>query len=470
MDATYWLTRKLFKQSLASIYFIGFLILVNQSKALIGSSGITPASLYVGEFNFFQSPSLFFLYLSDGFLAFASYFGLFLSIAAMSGLTEKYGNILSTLVWFLLWALYLSFVNIGQIFYGFGWEILLLEAGFLTIFLGANNTKPPVIVIWLIRWAAFRIMLGAGLIKIRGDECWRDFTCMYYYYETQPMPNPLSWYFHHLPLWIHRLAVGVTHFVELLVPFGLLLPDRFKKIRYAAALITIGFQLMLIMSGNLSWLNYMTIILCFSCFDDELLSRLMRIKVPKKLTEPKFLLYAVRTLAAMVAVLSISPVINLLSSRQMMNTSFEPFHLVNTYGAFGSITKKRMEIVVEGTRENEINEKTQWQAYEFKGKPGDPFRMPRQVSPYHYKLDWQMWFAAMSSYQDHPWFLALVARLLQNNPDVLDLLAYNPFKEEPPRYLRALLYEYHFTEPGDPSKAWWTRELRGIYLEPVHIR
>lgn len=419
--------------------------------------------LFLGQVKFWDAPSLFFFNSSETFIYFAAYAGVFLSLLTVTGISEQFGSVFSFAVWFLLWALYLSFVNAGQTFYGFGWETLLLESGFLAMFLGAAKSAPPVIIIWLYRWLLFRVMFGAGLIKMRGDECWRNLTCMDYHYETQPLPNPLSWYFHHLPHFWHKTEVLANHFIELIVPFLFFIPGPVGMI---AGLITLLFHLVLIVSGNLSWLNYITIAITFSCFSGPLLA----FGVPE--IEPMNPARAVLigALTVLIVYLSIEPAMNLFSRRQKMNASFDPLHIVNTYGAFGSITRVRNEVILEGT--DDPAGISGWKEYEFKGKPGDPMRVPPQVSPYHYKLDWQLWFAAMSDYRYHPWILNLVQKFLENDRPVLSLIKTNPFGDKPPQYVRALLYEYHFTTPEEKKKtgAWWKRELRGNYLPPLSLR
>src|SRR5690349_14531570 len=191
---------------------------------------------------------------------------------------------MSVTVWALLWILYLSFVNVGQTFYGFGWEVLLCEVGFFTIFLGPAVAEPNVWVLWILRWTLFRLMLGAGLIKLRGDQCWHDLTCLDYYFETQPMPNPLSWFFHWMPHWVHACGVIVNHVVELIVPFGLFAPQPVASI---AAVITMIFQSTLIVSGNLSWLNWLTIVLCIPVVADRFL-RWLPVRQPSVLQPPAF--------------------------------------------------------------------------------------------------------------------------------------------------------------------------------------
>lgn len=394
--------------------------------------------------------------------------GLVFSLAALTGISEAFGLWVSAAVWGILWILYLSFVNVGQTFYSFGWETLLLETGFLAIFLGSSNTSPPSVVIGLLRWVLFRVMFGAGLIKLRGDSCWRDLTCMFYHYETQPLPNPLSSYFHGLPAFAQKGSVLFTHFVELVTPWGLFGP---ASIACVAGIFNVAFQILLILSGNLSWLNYLTLTLSFSCFDDAFLSRLIPIVPP--VTEP---LSGIRQgiligLTLLVFILSIQPVVNLVSSRQIMNTSFEPLHLVNTYGAFGSVTRERMEIILEGTEERVLTPDTLWREYPFKAQPGDPKRAPPVVAPYHYRLDWLMWFAAMSDFRYYPWLLNLTAKLLKGDPQTLSLLGPNPFSEAPPRYIRAELYRYRFTTPQEKKRTgrWWSRERVRSYLPALSL-
>ena len=466
LDASsYVLPRFIFQRLLGFVYLIAFAIVVNQFRGLCGQHGLQPVSLFVKRIEFWDSPSLFWFFSSDDFIMTIAWLGLLLSVVATLGLSDIFANWISIVTWLLLWMIYLSFVNVGQTFYGFGWEILLLETGFLAIFLGSIHTSPSTIMIWLMRWLLFRVMFGAGMIKLRGDSCWRDLTCLKYYYETQPMPNPLSWYFHYQPMWMLRAGVLVNHFVELIVPFGFFGP---RPVRLVAGVITILFQLTLIASGNLSWLNIITIVLCFACFDDAFLNLFASI-IPKSVATSAsgvqaFVIYG---LAILVLTLSIRPAWNLFSRTQIMNTSFDPLHLVNTYGAFGSVTRKRYEIVIEGTEDAEISSETKWLEYEFNGKPGATDRRPPQVTPYHYKLDWQMWFAAMDRYWNHPWIINLMAKLLHGQQEVVGLLRHNPFSNRPPQFVRALLYRYQFSKPGEDG--WWKREYVGEYLPPLSL-
>ncbi len=464
---SYWYSRFLFERALALMYLVAFLAAANQFVPLLGERGLEPVGPFVRAVPFRASPSLFYLAPTDAAFRVAAGVGIAVALLQLVGFPLLRNWALSATAWGVLWVLYLSFVNIGQTFYGFGWETLLLETGFVAMFAGGSRTEPNIVFIWLLRWLLFRLMFGAGLIKIRGDACWRDLTCLDYYFETQPMPNPLSWYFHWLPAAVHHAGVIVNHLVELVAPFGYFLPQPVAGI---AGLATIGFQLVLIASGNLSWLNWLTIVIAIATLPDQWLSWL---PVTQPALDPAT--GATRAIVwvygAVVGLLSVGPVMNMLSSQQLMNSSFEPLHLVNTYGAFGSITKTRNEIVIEGTDDEAPTAASVWKAYEFKGKPGDPMHRPPQVAPYHMRLDWLMWFAAFSTPNEHDWFVPLLAKLLQGDAATLGLLRVNPFPDHPPRFVRAQFYEYHFTTPAEHRQtgAWWKRTLVGGYYPPVSL-
>ena len=466
---TFLLTRAGLQRGMALVFLIAFLNAINQFKPLLGERGLLPVPQFVQQISFSDSPSLFFFLPKDAAFTTVAWLGVMLSCAAVVGLSERYGVWLSMLVWAILWVLYISFVNVGQIFYGFGWESILLEACFYAVFLGSRAHDPETITIWLFRWLLFRVMFGAGLIKLRGDPCWHDLTCLDYHYETQPMPNPLSWYFHWAPEWTHRGGVLFNHFAELIVPFGYFLPQPMSAI---AGVITILFQGTIFLSGNLSWLNFLTMILAISTFDDRALSAILRIHSPSPHSTPLALKIATAALAVLVAILSVRPIRNMLSPNQVMNTVYNRFHLVGTYGAFGAITRPRYEVIVEGTDEAVLTPSTKWREYEFQGKPGALGRMPPQIAPYHLRLDWLIWFAAMSSYERHPWFVQFVGKLLEGDRSTVGLLQTNPFPDQPPRYVRAMLYEYHFSSPAERSKTgqWWKREYVRPYFPPASLQ
>ena len=316
--------------------------------------------------------------------------------------------------------------------------------------------------------------LGAGLIKIRGDSCWRDLTCLDYHYLTQPIPNPLSPWFHFHPPLVHRLEVLYNHFVELVSCWLALAPDRWRRLRIMGGLAMLAFQISLILSGNLSFLNYLTIVPVLACFDDAFLRRF----APKRLwaaasraaetaVESRAGRNAAVGLAALVAVLSIPVLVNLASPSQVMNTSFDSLDLVNTYGAFGTVGRERDEIVFEGTRDSAPSDTARWIAYEFPAKPGDPMRRPAIIAPYQPRLDWSIWFAAMSSPAQYPWTLHFIWKLLHGDRGVMMLLANDPFPDAPPRWIRASFYRYEFAKRGEAGHAWWRRTRLGIWLPPL---
>ncbi len=466
----YWLGRLLFQRGLGAIYLIAFLVALNQFRPLLGERGLLPAPRFLERVRFSQAPSLFHLHYSDRLLAAVAWAGVVLSVGVVLGLPDRTPVWLTMLVWFALWVLYLSIVNIGQTFYAFGWESLLLEAGFLAIILGPATVAPPTLVIWLIRWLLFRVEFGAGMIKLRGDPCWRDLTCLYYHHETQPMPNPLSWFFHLLPKRLHRAEVLGNHFAQLVVPFGLFAPQPVSGLAAAVIVIT---QSWLILSGNFAWLNAITIVLAVASFSNAWLGAgSLRPGVPPPpAASPGWYDAVVIAVTLLIVVLSYQPARNLVSRRQLMNYSFNTLHLVNTYGAFGSITRTRYEVIIEGTDEPTVTPSTVWKEYEFKGKPGDPRRRPPQVAPYHLRLDWLMWFAAMSSPMEHHWFVPLVIKLLEADGPTLKLLKRSPFAHGPPTFVRAQLFRYQLTTPRErrETHAWWKRERVGQYLPPVSL-
>jgi hypothetical protein len=465
----YWLGRLLFQRGLAAIYLVAFLVALNQFRPLLGSNGMLPIPPYLERVPFRRAPSIFYWRYSDRLFATTSWIGIGLALVTLIGLTERAPLPVTILVWFLLWVLYLSIVNVGQRWYGFGWESLLLETGFLAMFLGNADTSPPVATLVLVRWLLFRLEFGAGLIKVRCDSCWRDLTCLHYHHETQPMPGPLSWYFHRLPGPLHKVEVLANHVAELIVPFGLFAPQPVAGIAAAILIVT---QLWLVISGNFSWLNWLAIVLGLAVLPDAFLRHVLPISTPSEPgATPLPFVVAVLAVTALFAVLSYWPARNLIARNQKMNASFNRWHLVNTYGAFGSVTRVRREVVVEGTQDTTLSPDTEWLEYEFKAKPGDVRRMPRQFAPYHLRLDWLMWFAAISRGYADGWFPAFVSKLLQNDPATLKLLRHNPFPDAPPTFVRARLYHYRYTTWRErrASGAWWKRTLIGEFQPPTRL-
>jgi len=476
----YWLTRFLILRLLGFVYLIAFWCAARQLLPLVGSNGLLPADRYLERAQlqmgsrlegFLQLPSLFWIDASDRTLLVTAWAGVGLSLVVLGG----YANALIVAV---LWALYLSIVHVGQDWYGYGWEIQLIETGFLGIFLCPPldgrpfpRSRAPTLVLVLFRWLIFRIMLGAGLIKMRGDPCWRDLSCLDFHYETQPIPNPLSRTLHFMPKWFQRGGVLFNHLSELVAPWFVFGP---RLARHASGGILLCFQVFLILSGNLSFLNYLTIVPILACFDDGLLEKMLPGRLCDRARRAEA--EAVRCVAqewvaaglvVLVALLSVNPVANLMSGRQAMNASFNQLELVNTYGAFGSVGRVRHEIVFQGTMDPIPSETATWKEYEFVCKPGDPARRPCFIAPYQPRLDWQIWFAAMSGPDRYPWTVHLIWKLLHGDPGTLSLLASNPFPDAPPRHVRALLFRYRFAPPGNRQGDWWERERVGIWIPPL---
>lgn len=471
----YELTRFVVLRLLGFVYAAAFVSLLWQVLPLIGAEGLTPAAAYCARVlaatgslgdALLAEPSLFLvLPPTDTTLVVLAGLGLALSLALLCGVTHA-------MIVAVLWVLYRSFIAVGQVWYGYGWELLLVETGFLAIFACPIATVGPfprralsLTLVWLFRWLAFRVMFGAGLIKLRGDACWRDLTCLDFHFETQPLPNPLSPLFHHLPHAVHASGVVFNHLCELVLPFCLFAP---RRVRMPAAALMIAFQLTLIVSGNLSFLNWLTIVPLLAAFDDRFFARLLpsrllsRAAPTVRLPAPRAPVFA---LAAVVFLLSASPVENMLSRRQRMNGAFEPLMLVNSYGAFGSVGRERRELIIEGTRDREPTEAARWLAYELPFKPGDPRRALPIVAPLSPRLDWQLWFAAMSSAEDEPWLLNVVWKLLHADRPLRRLFAHDPFGDEPPRFIRILRYRYQLAPKG--ADVTWTRQLEGYWLPPL---
>jgi hypothetical protein len=477
---SYWLTRFMMLRLLGGVYAVAFLVAANQILPLIGSQGLLPLDSFLARVQetlgssaagFIRLPSVFWFAHSDALLQIMAWVGFALSCLVVAG----YAN---AIVMASLWLLYMSFVHVGQDWYGYGWEIQLLETGFLAIFLCPlldarpfPKRAPPVVMLWLFRWLIFRIMVGAALIKLRGDPCWRDLTALYFHFETQPIPGPLSRWMDFLPHTILKAGVLFNFLAELIAPWFAFYP---RLARHIAGVIIISFQFTLILSGNLSFLNWLTIVPALACFDDSFWSRLLPGLVTRRAVAATAsarsglsMQRVAWAVAIAVALLSIPPVANMISPRQIMNTSFDPLDLVNTYGAFGTVGRERMNVIFEGTDAVVPDDRAVWKAYPYRALPVALDRRPPQIAPYQPRLDWQMWFAAMSTPDQYPWTLHLIWKLLHNDPGALSLFGGNPFPQKPPRYVRAVLYRYQFAPPGNPHGDWWKREALALWLPPL---
>ncbi len=483
-SSSYVLTHWLFLRLLGGIYFVAFLSWWMQSPGLIGSNGVAPIADYLaalqrqwGSSIYWQLPTLAWLNSSDNFLNLLWGAGTLLSLLVIL-------DILTLPVLAVLWVLYLSLLYAGQVFTSFQWDILLLEVGFLAIFLAplrvlprlSQQEAPSRIVIWLLRLVLFRLMLESGYAKLAsGDPTWRNLTALTYHYWTQPLPSPLAWYMNQLPLTFQQLSVVFMFVAELVAPFLIFGP---RRIRFLGAGLMALLQLLILLTGNYTFFNFLAIALCLLLLDDAFLSRFLPARLVSKLTaevrpEPAYR----RVVAIAVAIL-----IGLLNVVEFGNRFFlgsvpafaagiaqqlEPLRLVNSYGLFATMTTSRPEIIVEGSEDGNT-----WLPYEFKYKPGDLYRSPAWVEPFQPRLDWQMWFAALegSPYYEG-WFPTFARRLLQGTPEVLALLDKNPFPDHPPRYIRATLYDYTFADASThfATGQWWQRRKIQDFMQPISL-
>lgn len=458
------------QRGVAVMFLIAFASTAAQFRALLGERGLLPVPRLLDHRWYLRGFTLFrYGGYSDRKLLVVCGAGMLLAASVVLGLPQSGPPWVPMLVFLALWLLYMSIVNVGQTFYGFGWEILLLEAGFTVAFLGSDAVPPPFTVLLLTGWLVFRLEFGAGMIKIRGDRSWRDLTALFYHHETQPMPNPVSRFAHLLPKPVHRFEVLGNHFAQLVVPFLLFAPQPVASIAAAIVILT---QLWLVVSGNFAWLNWITIVLAFSRISDPVAHWAVPF-IPLDWGSgvmPVWWLVPVLAVTLLLVVLSYWPIRNLFSRHQLMNASFNRWQLVNAYGAFGSVTKRRFEVIVEGTLDASPSDSADWREYEFKGKPGDPARMPRQFAPYHLRLDWLMWFLPLGSVHEE-WFYAFLGKLLVADAPTLRLLRIDPFDGESPRWVRASMYLYRFSTRAEKRKTglWWMRERVRVAIPPLSL-
>ncbi len=474
------LSRWLFLRALGCIYLIAFLSLWVQVHGLIGSNGILPADQFlaavrqqVGTSGYHLVPTLFWLNPSDLCLHLLCAGGVVLSLVLIAGFFPTW-----TLVG--LWAFYLSLVSVGQVFLSFQWDVLLLETGFLAIFFTplqirdtlSRASQPSRAFLWLSRWLLFRLMFASGFVKLASDEVWRNLTALNYHYETQPLPTSIAWYVHQLPEWFQQISAIGMFAVELVIPFLIFAP---RRLRTAGCIGLVGLQILIILTGNYCFFNLLTIALCLLLIDDVTWKRFL----PKRLMPSIHLLEQSSHRYRRICIGVVAVLLFLLSGLRFSGQLFReiqlpdvawmtPFRSVNTYGLFADMTESRPEIIVEGS-----SDRITWKTYEFRWKPGDLTTAPKWVAPHQPRLDWQMWFAALQGdYQHTYWFLNFMGSLLRGNPEVLKLLADNPFPDTPPRYVRATLYNYRFTDFATKRSdgMWWDREWSRIYCPAISLR
>jgi len=465
----YGFAREVLQRGVAAVYVVAFVSTLLQFPALLGERGLQPAPRFLALAYGRRQPTLFRWRYSDRLLRVLCIGGIVVAACLVAGLPQLAPSWVPMLCFLALWAVYLSIVTTGQVFYGFGWESLLLEAGFTVAWLGSSETAVPVTIVFLSRWIVFRLEFGAGMIKMRGDRSWRDLTALYHHHETQPMPGPFSRLAHLLPKPVHRVEVLGNHFAQLVVPWFLFAPQPVASV--AAAIIVLT-QLWLVATGNFAWLNVLTIVLAFAAIDDRAVHAVIPAWPAHAAAGGTPIWFGVLVLAvsALLVALSWFPARNLLSRDQLMNASFNRWHLVNAYGAFGSVSQRRNEIIVEGTEDEHPGPASRWLAYEFRGKPGDPARRPRQFAPYHLRLDWMMWFLALGSPRSE-WFEVFLRRLLEADRPTLRLLRADPFQGRAPRWVRARLFRYRFSTRQERRRTGlvWMREELGTIVPPRRL-
>ena len=482
---SYSLSSSLYLRLIGLVYLIAFISLWVQIEGLAGSQGILPAASYleavsrsVGAQRYWLVPTLLWLDSSDFSLHVICAAGTLLSALLLFGLAPL-------LCLILLWVLYLSLTVVCGEFLGFQWDNLLLEAGFLAILMPpaawrlplAGATESRRLAQGLTRWLLFRLMFASGLLKLTsGDPAWRDLTALTFHYETQPLPPWTAWYAHQLPLWLHKTSIVLMFAVELLAPLLIAAP---RRARHLGAAALAGLQSVIIATGNYGFFNLLSLAMCLLLVEDAAWPSYFRRKLAAARAAAatrrrRWIAWALAPLAATIVVLSLVEIAGDIhrgmrwpAPIRSLHRLAAPFRSVNGYGLFRVMTRSRPEIIVEGSRDG-----SNWTAYEFRWKPGDPARRPAFVAPHMPRLDWQMWFAALSSFRQEHWVANFMARLLEGSPPVLRLLESNPFEASPPRYIRAVLYDYRFTDFAARRNdgSWWRRQVSGPYSSVLSLR
>ncbi|HLH00569.1 MAG TPA: lipase maturation factor family protein [Bryobacteraceae bacterium] len=447
----------LFLKALALIYVCAFASIAVQITGLAGERGILPAGHFLAEAKsvlgaraYWLAPGIFWFGSSDSFLRAVCWAGVAIALILLSGRLERPALV-------CLYFLYLSLSTIGQNFLSFQWDALLLETGFLAIFLGASKW-----IVFLFRWLLFRLMFLSGAVKLLShDVSWRNLSALGFHYMTQPLPTPLAWYMYRLPLWFQRVSTAMVLFTELAIPFLIFGPRVWRR---AAAIFLLALQILIFLTGNYAFFNLLAMSLCLFLFDDASLARLHFGRRDSR--TPPAVSRAVAAVVLFFSGIELWGVFGSATSASSIAEWVAPFDIVNTYGLFAVMTTERPEIVVQGS-----NDGNTWLDYEFRYKPGPLDRSPRWVAPHQPRLDWQMWFAALSSYRSEPWFVNFMVRLLQGSSEVEGLLGKNPFPAGPPKYVRALVFDYSFTDWAERRKTgdWWKRRARGIYLRAISL-
>ncbi len=484
---TYFVARRWFLRSLGLIYLIAFVSLWVQIDGLVGANGVAPVNQFLtaareqlGPRALSILPTVCWLNSGNAFLHFLCGSGVVLSLLLIFEIVPVVSLI-------ALFVFYLSLTIAGQTFLSFQWDILLLEAGFLSIFLAPwqlwpkRGRGPPVsrAAFFLLKLLLFKLMVMSGVVKLTsGDDCWWNLTALDYHYWSQPLPTIFAWWADQHPEWFKHFSVAFCLIVEIIVPIFFWTP---RRLRLIACGLVVFLQIAIAVTGNYCFFNLLTIALCLLLIDDAVWRRQrgalqadggIRAVVSPSIGQ-RFSMYGAVAviiitlpLNAWLIFTAFKPEAKWPRSLVFFYEQIEPFRIANGYGLFRVMTKDRREIVIEGSADG-----VDWQPYEFKWKPGDVMRAPGWCAPHQPRLDWQMWFAAFGSYQQNPWFIQTAICLLEGKSDVTRLFARNPFPEHPPRYVRAIVYRYRFTtavEHGQ-SGAWWKRQELEEYLPTVSL-
>jgi len=477
---TYFAARRWFLRAVGLIFLIAFVSLWVQIDGLIGSNGITPvreflpaARAQLGDRALSILPTLCWFNSSDTFFHFLCGGGVVLSLVLIVGIAPALS--LVGLVVF-----YLSLTIAGQTFLSFQWDILLIEIGFLSIFLAPwrlwpkRGVDPPVsrAALFLLKVLLFKLMVMSGVVKLTsGDDSWWNLTALDYHYWSQPLPTVIGWWADQSPEWFKKFSVAFCLVVEIIVPFFIWAP---RRLRLIAGGFFVFLQITIAATGNYCFFNLLAIALCLLLIDDAVSGQESATVIEHRYRSMDRLSICA---AAVVIVLTVPLNVRLIYSAfepeaewsHLLGSVYaraESFRIVNGYGLFRVMTKDRREIVIEGSADG-----IDWQPYEFKWKPGDVNRAPGWCAPHQPRLDWQMWFAALGSYRQNPWFVQTVISLLHGKPQVAALFERNPFPQNPPRYVRATFYRYRFTTAKEHREtgAWWKRQELGEYLPGVSL-
>ncbi len=471
-DSGFALGRRLFAQAFGAIFAIAFASLGGQVRGLIGAQGINPAVGFLkavgqaGDGAVWQVPTFFWFGASDGALVAVCWLGFATSLVMASGIAPGAMSL-------FCWALYLSLCSVGSPFLNFQWDALLLEAALLAAVALPWRLRPDwsreTLILrvgrWLLWWLIFRLNFESGVVKLTwGDKTWLEMRALDFHFETECLPHAVAWYANQMPAWFSRVNCVLMFAIELVVPFFILGPGR---IRHIAALAMMSLQAVIIATGNFAFFNWLTIVLCLPLLSDDFFPERWRRPVSKApAREPEWRWIVATSIGLFGFIVTLPGVFGALRLKvgDGIEQALGPLRSFNSYGLFRVMTTERPEIIVEGSRDG-VN----WEAYDFRWKPGNPYRRPQLCAPHQPRLDWQMWFAALGDVRSNPWFVNFLVRLLQGSPDVLALLEKNPFPGDPPRYVRAVLYDYHFTRWSDHTSAWWKRSQKGLYCPPISL-